>query len=154
MRVHRAYTYAALDRWREAVEDVNVILSKRSELAEEDLADAYAVLGYARLVSTDEASAIAACDKAIGLNPNHAGAYAYRGGSFFLQGKVAEAIADCSKSLDLSDDSPDALRFRAEAFLSQGNAEKAIEDADRAIALKPNDRKLQILRKKVLAKLR
>ncbi len=79
--------------------------------------------------------AIAACDRAIALNPNYANAYFGRAHSLWLSGRPAEALESHDRAMRLSPRDPVLWAFMASkaiALLLLGRYDEALEWSRRA----------------------
>ncbi|MGD1084307.1 MAG: tetratricopeptide repeat protein [Verrucomicrobiota bacterium] len=82
--------------------------------------------------------AIAACTKAIELNPEDASAYFDRGSAKCAKEDFDGAIADYTKAVELKPDDEKACFARGYAKQMKGDMDGAIADYGKAIELKPN----------------
>jgi len=73
-------------------------------------------------------AAIAACDKAIALDPENAAAYLLRGRAQHLAGRLDRAVADLTDAIRLNPQDPEAYYQRANAYRALGQT--ALKDAD------------------------
>jgi TolB-like protein/Tfp pilus assembly protein PilF len=118
-----------------------VRLARQTIEAERDDAEAVALAGYTLFYFAGEtATAMAAQDRALMLNPNAATAWAMKGQIHALSNQSEQAIEACNRALRLSPLDPlgfiNAVSF-AGAYLLTGRFEQAIEWADRALHEQP-----------------
>ncbi|WP_439624298.1 tetratricopeptide repeat protein [Gemmata sp.] len=85
----------------------------------------------------DFAGAIAACDDALHINPNHAHAYNTRGAARYNLGDLTGALADCDRALALQPVLVGALFNRAAVRTALNDYAGAVADCDQALALNP-----------------
>jgi tetratricopeptide (TPR) repeat protein/S1-C subfamily serine protease len=78
-------------------------------------------------------------NKAIELNPNHAGAYYNRGLLYSDQKKYDLALSDYDKAIEINPNYAEAYVNRGVLYRLQEKYELALADYDKAIELNPND---------------
>jgi uncharacterized protein (TIGR03067 family) len=89
------------------------------------------------ILKGDYDKAIAACTKAIRLNPKDTQAYINRGSAYALKGEPAKAIADFDQAIRLDPNDATAYDDRAAAHAAQGDYAKAIKDYQAAMRVNP-----------------
>jgi tetratricopeptide (TPR) repeat protein len=102
-----------------------------------DESDPFAHVALARVHTNigEHDIAIAACDRAIALNPNYANAYFGRAHSLWLSGRPAEALESHDRAMRLSPRDPVLWAFMASkaiALILLGRYDEALEWARRA----------------------
>ena len=83
--------------------------------------------------------AIAACDRAIVLDPDNAGGYKLRGEAYFFTARYEKAIADFKRSLSLDATDPETHSGLGATYRVLHAYAQATREFDRAIALAPDD---------------
>ena len=83
--------------------------------------------------------AIAACDRAIVLDPDNPGGYKLRGEAYFFTARYEEAIADFKRSLSLDATDPETHSGLGATYRVLHAYAQATREFDRAIALAPDD---------------
>ena len=102
---------------------------------------AYTVLAAAHMFTAEPHKAVAACERAIELNPSQSLAYTYLGGTLALIGRAEEGIPLLEKAIRLSPRDPmlgTTLLSMAVARFAQEQYESAPEWAARALQENPN----------------
>ena len=96
--------------------------------------------GYAHMRDAAWFAAIAAYDKAIGIQPEVAGLYESRGTAYMYGGRHDEAIGDYTTAIELAPDDAGHWRRRAHAYIIAPTFQphRGVEDATRAIELGPH----------------
>jgi Flp pilus assembly protein TadD len=82
--------------------------------------------------------AIVNLQKAVELNPNHAGAKKGLGDCFQVLGKVDEAVIAYGEAIQISPNNPECYIGLALAERQQGNVQEAIVNLQKAVELNPN----------------
>lgn len=103
------------------------LLSVRYSFAVEPSMDAEAY--YNRGIAYDNKGeydrAIADYNKALEINPRHAGAYNNRGLAYYSKGEYDHAIADYNKAIEINPRHAEAYNNRAVAYYYKGEYNKA-----------------------------
>ena len=97
--------------------------------------------------------AIAACDKALSLNPHLFAAYSNRGAGKGHLGQYEAAIVDFDEAIRLEPDHAEAYNNRGNAKAALGLHEDAVADFDEALRLRADDPEVYNNRGRVKAKL-
>jgi tetratricopeptide (TPR) repeat protein len=105
---------------------------------ENTIADDYIKQGEGLLFEGRYQEAIAACDKAIALNPSLSQAWYQRGNALFKLQRFAESIASYDKAIALNPTKYDFWYNRARSFVKLQRYEEAIASCDKAVALQPD----------------
>ena len=134
--LNRSLAYLQKSNYDAAFDDVN----KALELKTTTPADAYVVRSTARAGKGDLKGAIADCNHALKLNPQHALAYNNRANDKLRLRQFDSALADCNKSIELNSASPLPYYNRGYAYMNKGLAKKAIADWTKAIQMQPSYR--------------
>jgi predicted O-linked N-acetylglucosamine transferase (SPINDLY family) len=100
-------------------------------------AEAWHLLGVARLQQRDYQTATQLIEQAIRLKPGQATFYNNLGEAYRCQGKSGEAVTCYRRALELEPTSADALNNLGLVLLSLGNVEEAIASGRRAVELRP-----------------
>jgi tetratricopeptide (TPR) repeat protein len=90
---------------------------------------------YYRIEKYDEA--IAACNRAIKINPQYVLAYHNRGNVYFAQKEYDKAVADFSKVIKIDSQFAWSYRNRGRIYFVQKEYDRAIADYNKAIVLDP-----------------
>ncbi|MDP6816956.1 MAG: adenylate/guanylate cyclase domain-containing protein [Alphaproteobacteria bacterium] len=102
---------------------------------------AYAVLGCSLVLSREHDTALAACERAVRVNPNLAGAAHIRGLAYVCTGRPAEGVEECRRALRLSPRDPETFGFLNTLAMCQyalRDYEAAAGTAEELVALKPD----------------
>ncbi len=94
---------------------------------------------FAYDVKGDYGRAVADCNEAIRLKPNHVEAYNNRCWAYNGKGEYERAIVDCNEAIRLKLDNATAYNNRGNAYLGKGDYDRAIADYNEAIRLKPDN---------------
>jgi tetratricopeptide (TPR) repeat protein len=105
--------------------------------AANDPATALVQRGEAAFENGDYASAIAAYNAALSLNPNLAEAYNDRGLAYYRREEVDRALLDYERALALRPDYVNALTNHAVAIFDRAAYDTVIAETSRALALDP-----------------
>jgi tetratricopeptide (TPR) repeat protein len=81
---------------------------------------------------------LAACDRALAIDPQMADAYRRKGWAYWQLGKFESAVEEFARAIELEADDPMHFNGRASALYNLERYDEALRDADRAIALKPD----------------
>jgi len=122
-----------VDSFQELVEALDL---GKLRLSRNLAADRLIRLGQA-LLSTDQAAALEAFNKALEMEPESVLAHAGRGEVFRLRGDHVQAIAGYSEAIRLDPRSPLFFNNRGLAFQKKGDLDKAVTDFDAALRLDP-----------------
>jgi len=110
---------------------------------QQDLADAYLVLGRAYSKKGENEAAIEAFNKAVYTatadKKDKVHIYLYRGIEYCIRAKYDKAIMDFTAALRIKPDYPEALSDRGMTSLWKGEYDKAIEDYTAALVIRPDD---------------
>ena len=82
--------------------------------------------------------AIDACNRAIALEPAHAGAHANLGNALKDKGRLDEAIVAFKRAIELQPDRAEGHNNLGNSLMAQGRLDEAIDACNRAIALRPD----------------
>ncbi len=137
--VARAEALLALMRWREAITAIDLVLAKRS-----DIADFWLKRGAALDTLMDLGAALDSYRRAEQLNPSNPLVHDVIGGVLLRLGRHREAIASLSKAVTLGLRNADTHLQRGLAYSSLGDTAKAIADFERAHELAPSHRRVLI----------
>jgi len=108
--------------------------------AEERMAKVLTLMGNEALRAGNADAAVAAYERAVGLDPALAPAHVNLGVALLEQGRTREALSRLQTALALAPDQPDALVHLGEALYRDDQVREAIEVWQRAEALAPSER--------------
>jgi formylglycine-generating enzyme required for sulfatase activity len=100
-----------------------------------DTANTFFNPGISHYNAKEYDQAIAAFNRALALDPNHAPALAYRGGSYRYKKNYDAAIIDCTAALEIDRNNALAWFHRGSAYYLKGDNNRGIEDLTEAIRL-------------------
>jgi tetratricopeptide (TPR) repeat protein len=101
------------------------------------LATIFGSRGTYYILSGKPKDAVAACTRALDLDPNSAPAYCNRANALSNLGKVNEAISDLSKAIDIDPKNAVAYCGRGTNYRRAGKLNEAISDFSKAIEINP-----------------
>ena len=102
------------------------------------VAEAWTALGAVQgYYEWDWQNAFESIDRALELNPSHAGAYFHRSWFLILFGKIEEAIEDHLRAQRVEPFDPGCTGWLAELYRYDGQFDRAVEEAKKAIAMEP-----------------
>ncbi len=133
VRVHRANTYLALNRFHDAVQDCDLVIKQD---AGDD--DAHYSRAVARLKLGQFSAAIADYSQALRTFPQAPEVYLQRGLAQLEMKNYKSALADFDKAIRFGPMSCDGYLARSRAFEAIGNAKSAQADLLKAISLEPS----------------
>lgn len=84
------------------------------------------IQGQYRQTKGDSQGAIAAYNKALGLNPDYGEAYNKRGLAYFKLGNRQQAIADYNQALQINSNDTQAYNNRGNVYIAEGATPDAI----------------------------
>jgi serine/threonine-protein kinase len=113
--------------------------AERMTEREPDNPNAWFRLGKARAQLADFKGAIAACDRALALNADHAEALSIRGMSHIAMGRINAGVADLERSVAVDPENYDTRSLRATVRSQVGDLEGALKDAEWAVRTLPDD---------------
>jgi len=99
-------------------------------------------LGFAYFVTGKQAESVAACDRAVRLDPSLGDAYGWLGMAQAITGRPEEAIANLEKARRLDPHAPATqsyLVYTAWAHFAAGRYDEAVAEALRAVEMEPRD---------------
>jgi tetratricopeptide (TPR) repeat protein len=128
----RAESYAADNKFREAIDDFDQVLKDNPNLVE-----AYVERGALFAKNRRYDDAIGDYNRAIEMDPKDAKAYALRAEAKLASDNADEALVDVNQALLLSLNDPLALRIRGNIYEKQERVEDAIYDYKQALAKDP-----------------
>lgn len=137
----RSHVYLEMQRYKEALADLNNILSKR-----ENHEDAYVNRGLCYYQLGERHKALADFSKAIALNTARPEAYYLRGNLLEQSGEWKQAGQDFTQFLLLRPNETNALLARARCHMKLNAYETALGDLDKIVLLEPRNVKLLELR--------
>jgi Tfp pilus assembly protein PilF len=129
-----------LARQLEALEEVARTDPAARPAAQGRMAKVLTLMGNEAFVGGDTDGAVAAYERAVGLDPALAPAHVNLGVALLEQGRTREALSRLQTALDLAPEQPDALVHLGEALYRDDQVDKAIEVWQRAEALAPSER--------------
>lgn len=141
----RASLYMDLERYSEAIRDLNAAIKLAPDIAEYH---EFLAMGYGEL--DEGAKAIAAQGQAAKLSPNHPGYWHDLAWLQMREGAYGDAIASVNKALELRPDNIEYLDSRAYFHYGRNDHKAALADIERAIAITASDPMLHTTRGMIL----
>ena len=113
--------------------------AQRALEIDDDLAEAFASLGYIKMLyDWDWAAAEAEFKRAIELNPNYATTHHWYGNLLNIQRRLDEGLEEMKKAQTLDPLSPEINRSVGEALYYRGHYDEALEELRRTLEMDPN----------------
>lgn len=137
----RSFAYFSLARHKEAVEDLDYVISHADPEGVADkpsFAIFYVLRGTSHAALKQYEAAVADDKQAIAYNPGDADFYASLGDAYYGWGKADEAIASYSEAIKRAPDNAGALANRGENYENKQDFEKAVADYTEAIRARPD----------------
>jgi tetratricopeptide (TPR) repeat protein len=141
----RASLYMDLERYSEAIRDLNAAIKLAPDIAEYH---EFLAMGYEEL--DEGAKAIAAQGQAAKLSPNHPGYWHDLAWLQMREGAYGDAIASVNKALELRPDNIEYLDSRSYFHYGRNDHKAALADIERAIAITASDPMLHTTRGMIL----
>jgi tetratricopeptide (TPR) repeat protein len=142
---NRALTYSELGLDKEAVKDMDSLMTRRSELAKK-LQGLFGVIVAANISmgtnAADSGNLDLALEKyniALTYDPNSSDAHVGRGFVFSQKGRFEDAIAEFDRALESNPKSALAFHNRGQTNIARSEFDQAVADFTKAIELDPNE---------------
>jgi tetratricopeptide (TPR) repeat protein len=134
--IGRGNAYFASGKYREALADVNKVLSMNVDA--KTAAQAFTIKILCLLELGEPDVALEVINEKVKLNRPNASLYDVRAYVYCNKGDYDRALEDCNKSLALNINSPSPYRTRGLAYLGKLEFEKAMEQFNKALSIDPS----------------
>lgn len=135
-RLLRAEALTKMQQYKEAMEDIDAILTERP-----DEEAAILLRGKVKEATGQEEEAQADYQSVADINPFNEQAYLHLGQLFITQKKIAEAIELFDEAIELNPNFAAAYYERGRAKLLNGDKEGSVEDMKKSLELNPKEGK-------------